>query len=75
MPMSNDTDTKTVTDYIEMVPKILYDSSCLQKVSVTNDICIHFVEFQMCTKLIEALTPLYQTIRMKIYKNITRSRL
>ena len=46
-----------------------------EKTSQSNDTLLYFVEFPMCTILIEALTPLDRTSRIKMYKNNARSRL
>ena len=41
----------------------------------SNDISLQFVEFSNVDNCDEALTPLYRTWSIKLYKNIARSRL
>ena len=48
-----------------------------EKESQSNEVCLHFEEFSSVhnTGRVEALTPLGRTSRIKMYKNIARSRL
>ena len=41
----------------------------------SNDVSLQVVEFRIFTIAIEALTPLFRTSHIKLYKNIARSRL